>query len=81
MDEGNCAAIGASAVALFYSLDPVTIDRAKAVCSGCPVRQDCLDYALEHNELGVWGGVGERERRTMKRRLQRERTKRAAIPW
>jgi WhiB family redox-sensing transcriptional regulator len=30
----------------------------------CPVRVECLNYALEHNEkFGVWGGTTELERR------------------
>src|SRR5215212_973690 len=38
--------------------------RAKLVCSGCPVRLECLSEALDHRiEWGVWGGMTERERR------------------
>jgi WhiB family redox-sensing transcriptional regulator len=37
------------------------------VCAGCPVRERCLDYAIEHVEIGVWGGTSERERRGMRR--------------
>jgi WhiB family redox-sensing transcriptional regulator len=41
---------------------------AKGVCGGCPVRIQCLQYALDHDErFGVWGGCSERERREMKR--------------
>lgn len=36
---------------------------AKAVCEGCPVRQQCLDHALVHEDYGVWGGLTPRERR------------------
>ncbi|MEU6769568.1 WhiB family transcriptional regulator [Streptomyces sp. NPDC046853] len=43
--------------------------RAKAVCSGCPVRTECLVYALDSRvEHGVWGGLTERERRALLRR-------------
>lgn len=36
---------------------------ARAVCHGCSVRLDCLEYALAHaEEFGIWGGCGERER-------------------
>ncbi|GGX84006.1 WhiB family transcriptional regulator [Streptomyces minutiscleroticus] len=43
--------------------------RAKAVCSGCLVRTECLAYALDHRiEHGVWGGMTERERRALLRR-------------
>lgn len=42
-------------------------ERAKAVCRTCPVREECLDYALASNqEFGVWGGLSEDERRTYK---------------
>lgn len=38
--------------------------RAKAICTSCPVRQQCLDYALEIREPhGIWGGMNEGERR------------------
>ncbi|MPZ90254.1 MAG: WhiB family transcriptional regulator [Actinobacteria bacterium] len=44
---------------------------ARAVCSGCPVRVQCLEYALNNKEqFGIWGGTSERERR----RLRKERT-------
>lgn len=41
---------------------------AKAMCRGCVVRAECLEYALEHGEkFGIWGGMSERERRRMRR--------------
>lgn len=44
-------------------------NRAKAVCTGCPVRTECLAYALDHRiEHGVWGGMTEKERRGLLRR-------------
>jgi WhiB family transcriptional regulator, redox-sensing transcriptional regulator len=43
---------------------------AKKVCLGCEVRAECLEYALEHDErFGIWGGLSERERRKLKRRV------------
>jgi WhiB family transcriptional regulator, redox-sensing transcriptional regulator len=39
---------------------------AKAVCAGCPALVECRAYALAQEELyGVWGGLGEADRRTM----------------
>jgi WhiB family transcriptional regulator, redox-sensing transcriptional regulator len=39
------------------------------ICEGCPVREVCLEYALANNiEHGVWGGLGENERRRLRRR-------------
>lgn len=43
-------------------------NRAKAVCTGCPVRTECLADALDNRvEFGVWGGMTERERRALLR--------------
>jgi WhiB family redox-sensing transcriptional regulator len=43
--------------------------KAKTICMGCPVRVDCLADALDSRaEFGVWGGMTERERRTLLRR-------------
>ena len=43
---------------------------AKKVCVSCEVRAECLEYALEHDErFGIWGGLSERERRKLKRRV------------
>jgi WhiB family redox-sensing transcriptional regulator len=40
----------------------------KRVCRACPVRAECLDWALEHGErFGIWGGLSERERRPLER--------------
>ncbi|MFB7504820.1 WhiB family transcriptional regulator [Streptomyces broussonetiae] len=44
-------------------------NRSKAVCTGCPVRTECLADALDnHLEWGVWGGMTSRERRVLLRR-------------
>lgn len=64
---------------------------AKRVCNGsdgtdggpalgeCPVRDECLGYALEHNEKhGVWGGMGENTRRKLRRRWVAARNERVA---
>ncbi|KAE8130179.1 MULTISPECIES: WhiB family transcriptional regulator [Bifidobacterium] len=41
---------------------------AKRVCAQCEVREQCLQWALEHDErFGIWGGMSERERRRYKR--------------
>lgn len=41
---------------------------AKRICDDCPVKQQCLDWALENNErYGIWGGATPRERRGMRK--------------
>ena len=42
---------------------------AKKVCSACPVKQQCLEYALSNDErFGIWGGMSERERRRLRKK-------------
>lgn len=42
---------------------------AKQVCAGCPVRAECLAWALATGEpYGVWGGLDPRERQKLRRR-------------
>ncbi|MFG3250220.1 WhiB family transcriptional regulator [Streptomyces sp. NPDC048187] len=44
-------------------------EQAKAVCGTCPVREQCLRWALDTGQtIGVWGGTDELERRALKRR-------------
>ncbi len=46
----------------------VQTEDAKSVCRTCPVRAECLRWALESGqESGVWGGTSEAERRTLHR--------------
>ena len=43
---------------------------AMKFCADCPVRQECLEFALcENIEFGVWGGASERARARMIRSL------------
>ncbi len=54
---------------MFY---PATADEeaeALALCATCPVRTECLQYALRNSENhGIWGGTTPEERRRMRRR-------------
>ena len=39
---------------------------AKSICRTCPVKRECLDYALRIREPhGIWGGLNETERKVM----------------
>lgn len=46
----------------FYRFSPKYDEEAKQICYNCPVIDQCLVYALKHNEPGVWGGTTEKER-------------------
>ncbi len=38
--------------------------KAKSICAGCPVRVQCLEWALAVREPhGVWGGCSESDRK------------------
>lgn len=39
---------------------------AKRICRLCAERQPCLQWALDHDESGIWGGTNERERRRLR---------------
>lgn len=59
---------------IFFPVSDEEAEEAKAICTGCSVREACLEYALANREHdGVWGGATERERR----RLIRQRRKSA----
>lgn len=45
--------------------------KAKAICATCPVIEPCLEWALDHFEVGVWGGTTHRERRAIRRERRR----------
>jgi WhiB family transcriptional regulator, redox-sensing transcriptional regulator len=59
-----------------YAIDQTNL--AKAVCADCPVRLQCLEFALRTlQDHGVWGGHTEEERRVI-RRSRRAAARRAA---
>lgn len=44
------------------------IERARAICMQCEVREECLEWALASGQdAGVWGGTSEEERKAMRR--------------
>jgi WhiB family transcriptional regulator, redox-sensing transcriptional regulator len=69
MTRASCRGGNASA---FFPSDGSGVETAQHVCVGCPVRVDCLEYALTNRlDYGVWGGTSERERqRILRQRRQ-----------
>ncbi|MGH9067607.1 MAG: WhiB family transcriptional regulator [Acidimicrobiales bacterium] len=64
--RANCMGVDPE---LFFPQRGASTREAKEVCRGCVVKEDCLDYAIDHNEkFGIWGGCSERERRAVRRR-------------
>jgi WhiB family transcriptional regulator, redox-sensing transcriptional regulator len=57
------------------------IARAKVVCGRCPVRSQCLDFAIETGQAhGVWGGTTVDERRAIASRRRRALARQATAP-
>jgi WhiB family transcriptional regulator, redox-sensing transcriptional regulator len=57
----------------------VQIAAAKAICSMCEVRMECLEWAMATaQDAGVWGGLSEEERRALRR--ARRRGEAARVP-
>jgi WhiB family redox-sensing transcriptional regulator len=65
--DGVCRTIDPD---LWFPDAPQTGAVAKRVCRSCPVIKECLQYALDNNEMyGVWGGMGNSERKSLRRRM------------
>ena len=54
---------------VFFPTDGAGFEAARRICVECPVRAECLEYALTNQiDQGAWGGTSERERRRILRR-------------
>ena len=56
--------------ALFFLGRGQKTKRAQLFCASCPVKQDCRDFSILYNESGVWGGMGEADRKAIAPLLQ-----------
>lgn len=74
MDDGACVG---EPVELWFPDGAASGDGtalARTVCQTCPVRAECLEWALTvPEEHGMWGGKSARERRAIRRQRQRQR--------
>lgn len=66
--QRNAACVGLD-VNDFYPSEKTNVPKSvRRTCEGCPVRRECLAYALEYSEPhGVWGGFTPTERRALVR--------------
>lgn len=54
---------------LFHPVGQADTSYAMAVCTRCPVKEECLQYAQDNKiDFGIWGGVTEEERSRRPRR-------------
>lgn len=66
VDRGAC--VGADPELFYiYGSTSHSRDRARAICATCPVRLECLEHAIHHEQFGVWGGLSSEEREQIRR--------------
>ena len=66
--RGRC--VGADPEIFFPSHgDPGT--EARQICASCGVRGDCLKYAIEADEFGIWAGLDQQQRRALRKKQRR----------
>lgn len=64
-DRALCAQVGFD---IFFPEKGGSTHEAKQVCGSCPVRDECLEYALAENvSHGVWGGLSAPQREELRR--------------
>jgi hypothetical protein len=44
--------------------------RAMKICRECPAIVQCAQHSLENNEVGIWGGMGEKTRKRARRMVR-----------
>lgn len=61
---------------IFYCEDweEEKVARAKKICAVCPVRAQCLDFAIgTRDKDGIWGGKTANERRSLINKMRRNK--------
>ena len=75
-EEAACTGVDPE---VFFPQRGEATSRATSICGSCPVRVECLTWSLLAGETrGIWGGVAERTRRVLRRRLPRMQAAAAA---
>jgi len=69
--DGKCNGVDPD---LFFPKRGESTSEAKKVCASCPVKSECLEFALATSEkYGIWGGKSERERRQIRKQRNEQR--------
>lgn len=70
MDEAACSETDPDL--FFPELDSLwKVSVAKKICAECPVKIECLEYALRNRfEEGIWGGLSPSNRRALLKRVR-----------
>jgi WhiB family transcriptional regulator, redox-sensing transcriptional regulator len=73
MERGACRTTPGVDPAVFFPHegDRRSVNTARKLCFRCDVRLQCLDFCLDNDEQGIWGGTTDYERRQMRVRRRR----------
>jgi WhiB family redox-sensing transcriptional regulator len=64
-ERALCAEVGPDP---FFPKRGGSVAPAVSICRACPVRAECLAYAMDVDDLhGVWGGMSEQGRKKARR--------------
>ena len=70
LSEGLCREVGTE---IFYPEGAGEAESmyrmARKICSGCSVRQACLEWAIRHESHGMWGGTVPRQRAAIRKKM------------
>jgi WhiB family transcriptional regulator, redox-sensing transcriptional regulator len=67
-DDGDCQYADPE---LWFPAPGERAEAAKSICAQCPVKAECLAYAMPRSELeGIWGGTSQRQRARMRVKAQ-----------
>ena len=83
MRDGECAKPENQSMSdYFFSADPEEKNAAKNLCFACPVREQCVKWALESGTIwGIWGSRDENElRRTLSVNAEGNEVRRGRYP-
>ena len=61
---------GAASSGIRADADPEQVRAANQVCATCPARIPCGTWAIEHEEVGIWGGMTRHERKLIRAQIQ-----------
>lgn len=74
--QGACTKVDPE---IFFPSRSGNAKAARRVCAACPVKAECLEWALTHprpTEFGIWGGTSERQRRVLRAQAKGNSTNR-----
>jgi hypothetical protein len=54
---------------------------AMKICRACPERVKCFEYSIAYNEVGIWGGMGEKTRKRARNMIKRGMTAQQVVEY